>query len=125
MVTVKRFEHHEAPGIGISLGYHNQLMLSAKHTGTRRCQILSSLIKNLKSADENACLEKMATPHTLLYSGFYPAYCNTTRLPQTITDLRFIQALPGYSNLKTTTNYTHLTIKGVDRIQSPLDNPDI
>jgi len=57
---------------------------------------------------------KTATVHTLRHSF-------ATQLPEAGTDLRFIQALPEHSSVKTTTLYTHLTQKGVDKIQSPLD----
>jgi len=52
-----------------------------------------------------------------------PIYYRLTAetLPEVSTDLRFIQALPGNSSFKTTTVYTHLTNKGVGRIQCQPD----
>jgi len=74
----------------------------------------SSVRQIMKRAVEASGLEKKATPHTLRHSF-------ATHLLEAGTDLRFIQALLGHSSIKTTTIYTHLTKKGVDRIQSPLD----
>jgi len=73
-----------------------------------------SVRKIMKRAVIAAGLEKKATPHTLRHSF-------ATHLLEAGTDLRFIQVLLGHRSIKTTTIYTHLTKKGVDRIQSPLD----
>jgi site-specific recombinase XerD len=73
-----------------------------------------SVANVMRRAVQAAGLEKKATVHTLRHAF-------ATHLLEAGTDLRFIQALLGHSNIKTTTIYTHLTKKGVDKIQSPLD----
>ncbi|MDZ4204391.1 MAG: tyrosine-type recombinase/integrase [Bacteroidales bacterium] len=74
----------------------------------------SSVQQVMRRAVARVGLTKKATPHTLRHSF-------ATHLLEAGTDLRFIQALLGHSSIKTTTIYTHLTKKGIDRIQSPLD----
>ena len=73
-----------------------------------------SVANVMKRAVEASGLEKKASVHTLRHAF-------ATHLLEAGTDLRFIQALLGHSSIKTTTIYTHLTKKGVDQIQSPLD----
>ncbi len=99
MVSVQKIWHNNQFQIGISFGFD----------------------ETLKKSMEKAGLQKRATDHTLHHSRIYPTICGITQLLEAGTDLRFIQALSGYSSIKTTTIYTHLTKKGVDRIQSPLD----
>lgn len=74
----------------------------------------SSVQQVMRRAVNETGISKKATVHTLRHSF-------ATHLLESGTDLRFIQALLGHNDIKTTTIYTHLTKKGVDRIQSPLD----
>ncbi len=92
MVSVHKIWHHNQFQNGISFGFD----------------------ETVEKPLEAAGLQKNATVHTLRHSF-------ATHLLEAGTDLRFIQALLGHSSIKTTTIYTHLTKKGVDRIQSPLD----
>ncbi|MDI9311587.1 MAG: tyrosine-type recombinase/integrase [Limnohabitans sp.] len=59
-------------------------------------------------------LEKKPIMHTLRHSF-------ATLLLENGTDMRYIQQFLGHSSIKTTTIYTHLTKRVVDKIESPLD----
>ncbi len=83
--------------------------------GLRGTQYTESSIQAIvKRAARMAGISKKVTPHTLRHSF-------ATHLLESGTDLRYIQALLGHESTKTTEIYTHITTKGFDQIENPLD----
>ncbi len=71
--------------------------------------------KVFKHACRIAGVKKDITVHTLRHSF-------ATHLLESGTDLRYIQELLGHKNSKTTEIYTHVSMKNLSQIKSPLDN---
>lgn len=67
-----------------------------------------------EKARKKVGIHKEVSVHTLRHSF-------ATHLLENGTDLRYIQELLGHKSTKTTEIYTHVTVKDVRKIQSPLD----
>jgi len=67
-----------------------------------------------EKAASNTGIQKNVSIHSLRHSF-------ATHLLEAGTDIKYIQALLGHSNLRTTERYTHIARKSILRIQSPLD----
>jgi len=78
---------------------------------------VSSVQTIVKAAYKKAGIKKKVSTHTL-------RHCFGTHLLENGTDLRYIQSLMGHESSKTTEIYTHITTKGFDQIQNPLDKLD-
>jgi len=69
----------------------------------------------MQQAVIRAGITKSATIHSLRHSF-------ATHLLEQGTDLRYIQKLLGHENITTTEIYTHITNKGLGKIDNPLDS---
>lgn len=78
----------------------------------------SSLRRVFISATSTAKISKKVTLHSLRHSF-------ATHLLEKGVDIRYIQVLLGHNSSQTTEIYTHITHKGWEKIQSPLDNLDL
>ncbi len=74
----------------------------------------TSLRSVFAKAVKNSGVKKKITLHALRHSF-------ATHLLETGVDIRYIQVLLGHNSSRTTEIYTHITHKGWEKIQSPLD----
>ncbi len=86
------------------------------HTGAERRHHLdeSSLQKDVRAAARLAGIDKPVTCHTLRHSF-------ATHLLEAGYDIRTVQELLGYQDVKTTMIYTHVLNRGAKAVRSPLD----
>lgn len=78
----------------------------------------SSLRKVFHSAIKDSGIKRQLSLHSLRHSF-------ATHLLESGVDLRYVQELLGHNSSQTTEIYTHITHKGWEKIQSPLDKMDI
>jgi integrase/recombinase XerD len=74
-----------------------------------------SLQQVFKEAKEKAGIKQSGGIHSLRHSY-------ATHLLEAGTDIRFIQDLLGHSNILTTWRYTHVSVRHISQIRSPLDD---
>lgn len=85
---------------------------SGRHLAERSAQ------KMFEQAMRMSGISKKASIHSLRHSF-------ATHLLEKGIDLRYIQQLLGHANIKTTEIYTHVSVKDISRIRSPLDDADL
>ena len=75
---------------------------------------MRSIQEIMKRAKADARINKKGSIHALRHSF-------ATHLLESGTDILTIKELLGHSNIKTTLNYTHVSVKHISKVQSPLD----
>jgi site-specific recombinase XerD len=85
---------------------------------TKEGHICNDSVRQVFSkARVQAGLGKWCTPHTL-------RHCFATHLLDAGSDLVVIQALLGHGSIRTTSVYTHISLKRIQEVQSPLERLD-
>ena len=80
-----------------------------------QCHITPTAVRQvLRKVIRQTGLRKKVTMHTL-------RHCFATHLLEGGTDIRILQLLLGYSSIRTTLRYTHITDRLVQKLVSPLD----
>jgi integrase/recombinase XerD len=79
---------------------------------------IRSVQQVFREAKDRAGIKMKGGIHTLRHSF-------ATHLLESGTDIRFIQELLGHESLKTTVRYTHVSIKNMQHIRSPLADLDL
>lgn len=74
----------------------------------------SSVVKIVQRAASRARIRERVIPHMLRHSL-------ATHLLEDGVDLRQIQILLGHNSIKTTEVYTHVAVKGMNKIKNPID----
>jgi integrase/recombinase XerD len=97
------YVEHESPDTWLFPGQSE-----GKHLTERSVQ------KVFEKALATSAIKKHVTVHSLRHSF-------ATHLLEEGTDLRYIQELLGHKSSRTTERYTHVSIRDIRRIQSPLD----
>lgn len=111
LVILREYIKRERPVYYLFEGQGSRHGKPVKYSSTSIEAIVRAAVSKTK-------IKKKVTPHTLRHSF-------ATHLLENGTDLRYIQSLLGHESPKTTQVYTHVTTKGFDQIQSPLDKLDI
>ena len=63
--------------------------------------------------------KKLKLPPTISFHSLRHSYA--THLLENGTDIKYIQELLGHNDIKTTMRYTHVSIKELGKIESPID----
>jgi len=79
---------------------------------------IRSVQQVFKDAKETAGITQPGGIHTLRHSY-------ATHLLESGTDIRFIKELLGHNSIMTTIRYTHVSLRHITRIRSPLDDLDL